>query len=42
MLQTSLFFIVGGLFLLGVGYLLERARRRLLARLMPVEVEDEP
>jgi hypothetical protein len=30
MLDTSLAFIVGGLLLLGVGYGMERARRRLL------------
>ena len=37
MLDTSLAFIVGGLLLLGVGYTMERARRRLLRQFgMPV------
>ncbi|MCZ6538272.1 MAG: hypothetical protein O6922_00400, partial [Chloroflexi bacterium] len=37
MLETSLAFIVGGLLLLGVGYGMERARRRLLRQFgMPV------
>ena len=37
MLETSLAFIVGGLLLLGVGYGMERARRRLLRQfVMPV------
>ncbi len=42
MLQTSLFFILGGLLLLGIGFVLERVRRRLLARLAPAEVDDGP
>ena len=46
MLDTSLAFIVGGLLLLGVGYTMERGRRRLLRQFgMPVgsstEVTDE-
>lgn len=41
MLDTSLFFILGGVLLLGGGFLLERARRRLMERFMLVEVPDE-
>jgi len=38
MLDTSLAFIVGGLLLLGVGYGMERARRRLLRQFGMMEV----
>jgi uncharacterized membrane protein len=41
MLDTSLFFMLGGVLLLGGGFLLERARRRLMERFMLVEVPDE-
>ncbi|MDP6665912.1 MAG: DUF2157 domain-containing protein [Dehalococcoidia bacterium] len=38
MLDTSLTFIVGGLFLLGIGYAMERGRRRLLRQFGMMEV----
>ena len=38
MLDTSLAFIIGGLLLLGVGYSMERARRRLLRQFGMMEV----
>ena len=38
MLDTSLAFIVGGILLLGVGYGMERARRRLLRQFEMTEV----
>ena len=41
MLDTSLAFIVGGLLLLGVGYAMEQARRRLLRQFGMMEVIDE-
>ena len=41
MLETSLFFMVGGVVLLVGGFLLERTRRGLMRRLGLVEVEDE-
>ena len=41
LLPRSIFFIVGGLLLLGVGLLLERLRRKTLQRMRAVEVEDE-
>ncbi|MBI2170433.1 MAG: DUF2157 domain-containing protein [Chloroflexi bacterium] len=41
LLPRSLFFIAGGLVLLGAGFALERFRRRLLGRMRAVEVQDE-
>jgi uncharacterized membrane protein len=41
LLSRSLFFIAGGLVLLGAGFALERFRRRLLSRMRAVEVQDE-
>ena len=41
LLPRSLFFIIGGLLLLGTGVVLERLRRRILQRMRAVEVEDE-
>ena len=41
MMDTALFFIVGGVILLVGGFLLERASRRLMKSLQLVEVEDE-
>jgi uncharacterized membrane protein len=38
MLDTSLAFIIGGLLLLGVGYGMERARRKLLQQFGMMEV----
>jgi uncharacterized membrane protein len=40
MLDTSLFFMLGGVLLLGGGFILERARRRLMERSVLVEVPD--
>jgi|OM-RGC.v1.024233798 uncharacterized membrane protein len=40
MLDTSLFFMLGGVLLLGGGFILERARRRLMERFVLVEVPD--
>jgi uncharacterized membrane protein len=41
LLPRSVFFIVGGLLLLGVGILLERLRRRTLRQMHAIEVTDE-
>lgn len=41
LLPRSVFFIVGGLLLIGVGLLLERLRRKTLQRMRAVEVSDE-
>jgi uncharacterized membrane protein len=41
LLPRSVFFIVGGLILLGVGILLERLRRKTLQQMHAVEVTDE-
>jgi uncharacterized membrane protein len=41
LLPRSVFFIVGGLLLLGVGLLLERLRRKTLEKMRAVEVSDE-
>ena len=41
LLDTSLAFIVGGLLLLGTGYAMERARRRLLRQFGMMEVSHD-
>ncbi|MCI0882279.1 MAG: hypothetical protein J4O05_09235, partial [Chloroflexi bacterium] len=41
MLDTSLAFIVGGLLLLGIGYAMERGRRRLLRQFGMMEVTSD-
>jgi uncharacterized membrane protein len=41
LLPRSVFFIVGGLILLGVGILLERLRRKTLRQMHAIEVTDE-
>ncbi len=41
MLETSLAFIIGGLLLLGIGYGMERARRRLLRQFGMMEVSHD-
>ena len=41
LLPRSLFFIIGGLLLLGVGMLLERLRHRTMQRMRAIEVSDE-